>query len=177
MLADTALMIAGYVTYGFGGMLDPADRGLWLFLWLAGILLLPLYLTALCWIAMRRTLFARNIGEASGIAVVQGMTLTGITLWVEHELRRLAGWTQEWWWSAIPVMALFVAVLVMLALRARRLFLANLRQATAKRYSEDLTIQSNALGPSVARNWSASLPRRLRAVRLSGSSANFRPEL
>jgi ABC-type Na+ efflux pump permease subunit len=147
ILGDTALMVAGYVTYGFGGMLDPADRGLWLFLWLVGIFLLPLCLTALIWVAMRRSLFARNIGEASGIAIVQIMVLTGITLWAEHELRRLAGWTQQWWWSAVTLTALYAAILVVLARRARRLFLDNLRQATARKYSEDDAILSRASRP------------------------------
>ena len=48
MAAGAALMGSGYATFGFGGMLDPEDRALWLIAWLSGIVLLPLWLTALC---------------------------------------------------------------------------------------------------------------------------------
>ncbi len=54
MTLSVLLMITGYVTFGFGGMLDPEDRPLWLFLWLQGIILLPLCLVTLCWVAMRQ---------------------------------------------------------------------------------------------------------------------------
>ncbi len=69
------------------------------------------------------------------------MVLTGIMFWAEHELSRLAGWSQEGWWCAILVTALYGSILIAVAMRARRLFLDNLRQATARRYSENLAIQ------------------------------------
>jgi hypothetical protein len=138
MLLSLALMMTGYVTYGFGGMIDPEDRGLWLLAWLAGILVLPLWLTTLCWVAMRRTLFARNLGEASAGAVVQVMAVPGFALWAMYALAQWASWRAGWnldaSWIAIPFAGAFVALLVAFAWRARRILLANLRHAVTSRY-------------------------------------------
>ena len=135
-ILSVILMMAGYVTYGFGGMLEPADRAEWLFMWLAGLLLLPLCLVALCWLAMRRSLFARTGGEASGIAFVQLAFVSGVSLAGISVLSHWAGWHPNFWSDAILLNVAFAAMLVAFAWRARRIFLAQLRDAAASRYFE-----------------------------------------
>jgi hypothetical protein len=71
VLSSSVLMIVGYVTFGFGGMLDVDERRLWLFWWSSGIVLLPLIGTALGWISMHRAVFAGNPEQAGIIAFLQ----------------------------------------------------------------------------------------------------------
>jgi hypothetical protein len=40
MLLSTVLMISGYVTFGFGGLMDPTDRPRWVIAWSTGIVFL-----------------------------------------------------------------------------------------------------------------------------------------
>ena len=131
---DTALMITGYVTDGFGGMLDREDRGLWLFGWLGCILLLPLCLTALGWCGMRRALFARNNGEAGVGAFVQITVLPGMVLWTVYELARLAGWNAEGWVSVLLLEVAYSTIVIALASHARRVLYEDLRRVAAGRY-------------------------------------------
>jgi ABC-type Na+ efflux pump permease subunit len=131
-----ALMIAGYVTFGFGGMLDPEDRGLWVFVWVAALVLFPLTLTALCWVAMRRTLFARNAGEASGLAIIQviGMPCMALTV-ASVVLHSLFGWNPEWPAQAGLTLSAYLACLAAFTWRSRMILLRDLRHAAAHRYS------------------------------------------
>ena len=82
------LMTVGYITYGYGGMIDPQDRARWLFSWCVGILLLPLSLIALCWVTMWRALFARSVGHATGIAFLQVFGTLILVHWTLYELGR-----------------------------------------------------------------------------------------
>jgi len=130
MILSAAIMIIGYRTAGFGGMLDPDDLGPWLFSWSAHIFLLPLFILALCWVAMRRALFAPDVGAASGIAFVQVVFTFWLALWVIHEIAPHSNRT----WTAIRLMVAAVLTLLAFAWHARRVFLRNLR-AAANRYS------------------------------------------
>jgi hypothetical protein len=129
MLFSTTLMIGGYVTYGFGGMLTADERGLWLFWWLGNILALPLLLVALSWVALRRTLVAERAGDAAGVAVLQ---VHGISLSVLHVLywsAYLSGVRMSWWWAAGCLSGAYVVTLAMMILRARRIVFRELRRA------------------------------------------------
>jgi hypothetical protein len=137
IVLSMALMLTGYVTFGFGGMLEPEDRPLWLIAWLSGLLLLPFSLATLCWVAMRRTLFARNVGEASGLALVQVvgvpcLVLTGLSL-LSHSL---LGWNPEGWPRVVISLFVYFGWLVVLARRARRILLRDLRCAATMRYAQ-----------------------------------------
>jgi ABC-2 family transporter protein len=134
---SSALMIAGYTTFGFGGMLDPEDRGRWLFSWSAGILLLPVCLVSVSWVAMRRALFARSAGEASAIAWLQAVGVPGFALWAVYWLSVWAGLDPSWWWLALLFASAFVGAPVALACRARGILLAKLPESAANRYSAD----------------------------------------
>jgi hypothetical protein len=132
-------MIAGYMTNGFGGLLDPEDRGPWLFCWSSGICLIPLILVALCWMSMRRALFARNTGEASGIALVQ------IVFWPGIVMGLILGNAQLDFRGALLLMITYAATLILFAWRARRVLLADFREAAANRYSHDRLSVARAL--------------------------------
>jgi hypothetical protein len=132
-------MVLGYVTYGFGGMLEAEDRGLWLLLWSISLLLLPLSLIALCWVAMRRALFARNVGEAGGIAVVQVTTMSGLILAGISMTGRWLGWQLNTFSETLVLNVALAVILVFFAWRARRIFLAQLRQAAVNRYFDHST--------------------------------------
>jgi hypothetical protein len=125
MLLSLALMLAGYYTDGFGGMLDdPEDRRFWLFGWLAALGLLPLALTTLAWVAMRRSLTARNLGEASALAVLQVIGLPclvlGVTPMLLHSLFR---WDPAWWTKGALFVAGFAVAQFGFAWRARAVLL------------------------------------------------------
>jgi hypothetical protein len=126
---SAALMITGYVTFGFGGMLDPEDRGLWLFWWITGICLLPVVLTAFCWISMRRALFATNLGQANGGAFLQAGFWPGIVLGL------ILGNSWSGYGAAAAVLAAYFAFLITLACRARAVLLRDLHEAAANRFS------------------------------------------
>ncbi len=136
-LLSLALMISGLATDGFGGMLDPEDRGFWVAAWLSGIVLAPLTLIALCWVSLRRTLFARNIGEASGIALLQ---VTGIPLFAlagaSMTFHSLFGWCPQWLENAGFWILGYVAWLLFCVWRSRRIIFRDLRLAATQRYSE-----------------------------------------
>jgi hypothetical protein len=134
MVLEAVLMIAGSATDGFGGMLEAEDRGLWFFFWLAGILALPFWVTALCWAAQRRALFARNVGEASGGAVVQVLFVPVFILWMVYAIARWAGWNPDAWVAAALFVAALITLPVAFAYRARRILYADLREAAASRY-------------------------------------------
>lgn len=135
LLTSAGLMLAGYVTYGFGGMLDTEDRGLWLFSWAAGIVLVPVCLAALCWVTMSRALWARTTGEAVGMASLQVLGMPSLALWATYSAILWAGWPIDWWKAALLLTGAFVLAPGFLSWRARRLLLDGLRQATAHRYS------------------------------------------
>lgn len=126
ILLGITLMTVGYVTYGFGGMLDPQDRPLWLFSWFSGIITLPLLLISLSWVTLRRALFARNIGEAGGVAFLQVFGTIGLVQWILFEI----GSPSSPLWSFL-VLAVSVAVLAAFSITARRHVLLNLRPSTA----------------------------------------------
>ncbi len=129
LLLSLGLMVAGYATYGFGGMLDPDDRGFWLFAWLAGIILMPLSLTTLCWVAMRRTLTVRHAGEAGGIALAEVLGLACAALVGGSILGHLLfRWEPDWVELAAIWVPAYVVWLVVSAWRARRVLLSGLRQ-------------------------------------------------
>ncbi len=123
LLLSLFLMISGYVTFGFGGMLDPADRPAWLIAWTTAIVSFPGILFAICWVALRRTLFARNLGEASAIAFVQVIGTLGFALWV---ISLLSGFSKSY---ALQGILMIVAALILGAFgfTARRRFLQALR--------------------------------------------------
>jgi hypothetical protein len=151
LCASLASMIAGYVTYGFGGMLDPEDRGVWLFAWLAGIGLLPLSLVALCWVSMRRALTARNVGDAAAIAVLQvvgGPCLALAT--IPMLLHSLFRWNLDGGWSRALFVGGFSASQIAFAWRARRILLRDLRLAAANRYLPPTQASDTGLS---ARKW------------------------
>jgi len=129
MFVSAALMIAGDVTSGFGGMSTPAERGLWLFWWLANIMVLPLRLTALIWVAMRRALVAQQAGEAAGIAVDLVLGIPVAVLVVLYWTFVLAGVPLGWWWGAGLLSGAYVVTLMIMTGRARRIFLGGLRHA------------------------------------------------
>jgi hypothetical protein len=120
---SATLMIAGYITYGYGGMIDPQDRAQWLFSWSTGILLLPLSLIAMSWVTMRRSLFAHNLGHASGIAFVQIFGTLGVVHWTLIEL----GHSSNSFWMDATLMAAAVIILAAFTLHSRRAFLTKFR--------------------------------------------------
>lgn len=139
-LLSLGLMVSGLATDGFGGMLDPEDRGLWVVAWLSGIVLAPLSLIALCWVTLRRTLFARNIGEASGIALFQVtaiplFALTGASMMFHS----LFGWRPQWLENAVFWILGYVAWLLFCVWRARRILFRDIRLAATQRYSASAT--------------------------------------
>jgi hypothetical protein len=133
-ILSLALMLAGYFSYGFGGMLEPEDRPVWIITWLAGIGLQPLALTAVCWVAMHRTFNVRNAGDATGLALLQVVGLPCLALAAASVLLHLLIHRDpnECWNVALFVLGL-VAAQVGFGWRARRLVLRNLRQAAANR--------------------------------------------
>ena len=136
MLLSAGLMVSGYVTFGFGGMLDPEDRGLWLAIWLGTLGLLPVSLAAICWLAMRRSLFARNAGEASSIALMQMVGVPCILLACAPMLwHSLFGWNPDWWLTAGVLLSTYAAWLIGFSWHARRRLLLGLRPAAAPRSS------------------------------------------
>jgi hypothetical protein len=135
LLIDVALMTAGYVTFGFGGMLDPEDRGLWLFGWSSGILLLPVWLAASCWVAMRRAMRARDAREGGGVAILQICGLIGLGLFGLFTLAGRSGDNPSWWWWKVNlVLAAHLLMVIVFGWRARRIFLGSLREAAAGQY-------------------------------------------
>ena len=136
LLIGTLLTISGYMTFGFGGMLDPNERARWLFAWSTGIIFLPLTFVAISWVAMRRTLFARNQGEASAVAFLQVLGALAFVLWFLYWfLYLLAGHSNSPIRAAILVMAAFLTLLAFM-LTARRQFLQNLRPSAASAFTE-----------------------------------------
>lgn len=129
MLFSTVLMLIGYVTSGFGGMLTADELGLWLFWWLANIIALPLLLVTLAWVAMRRTLVAQRAGDAAGVAVMLVHGIPVSVLVVLYWSSYLLGVRMGWWWAAGLLSGAYVATLAIMALHARRVFLEGLRQA------------------------------------------------
>jgi hypothetical protein len=133
------LMITGYVTFGFGGMLEPEDRPLWLLAWSVGLLLLPIWLAALCWVAMRSALVARSVSEASGTAFVQVLLLPGFAIWTIYWLGVFAGAALGWTVILLLVGGGFLGTPLILAWHARQRLLSKLREAAAERPSAALT--------------------------------------
>ena len=131
-----AFMTIGYLTFGFGGMLDPEDRGVWLFAWAAGIGLLPCMLAGLCWVSMRRAMLARNAGEASGIALLQVLGVPAFCLWFLYMASLWAQADLDWRWIALLFVAAFGITPLGCAWYARALILAKLRLAAANRYTQ-----------------------------------------
>lgn len=129
MLFSLVLMVVGYVTFGFGGMLTAEDLGLWLFWWLASILTLPLLLVTLAWVAMRRSLEAQRAGDAAGFALMQVHGISVGVLFVLYWSSFLLGMEMDWWWAAGLLSGVYVATLTIMAFRARRILLERLRQA------------------------------------------------
>ena len=129
MVFSTVLMIVGYVTFGFGGMLTVDELGLWLFWWLANIIALPLLLVTLAWVAMRRTLVAQRAGDAAGVAVMMVHGIPVSVLVVLYWSSYLLGMRMGWWWAAGLLSGVYVATLAIMTMRARRVFLGGLRQA------------------------------------------------
>ena len=117
------LMTVGYITYGYGGMIDPQDRGPWLFSWCLGMLLLPLGLITLCWMTMWRALFARTAGQAGGIAFLQVFGALILACWILYEL---GGRANSIWMGLILIIA-SVSILAAFTWHSRRKFLANFR--------------------------------------------------
>ena len=126
LLFSVTLMTVGYFTYGFGGMIDPQDRTQWLFSWSAGIITLPLLLVSVSWVTLRRAMFARNIGEASGIAFVQVFGTIGLVQWILFEI----GSPSSSLWNGLVFVA-SVTTLLAFTFSARRNFLMNLRPSAA----------------------------------------------
>jgi ABC-type Na+ efflux pump permease subunit len=140
MLLSAGLMVSGYVTFGFGGMLDPEDRGLWLGIWLGTLGLLPGSLAAICWLAMRRSLFARNAGEASSIALMQMVGVPGVVLACAPMLwHSLLGWNPEGWTKTAVLLSAYTAWLLAFSWLARRRLFLGLRQAAAPHGSAPAT--------------------------------------
>jgi hypothetical protein len=137
ILLSLGLMAGGYITFGFGGMLDPEDRGRWLFFWSAGIGILPIWLTALCWVAMRRALFAPSAGEASGIAFLQVIGIPGFALWAIYWVTIWAKWDLSGLWLVAFVLAGFGLAPIGWAWYARRILLTSMRISAAKRYDSE----------------------------------------
>lgn len=99
-LISAVLMIAGYATFGFGGMLDSAERLLWLFWWSSGILLLPSVGTALGWIAMSRAVTAANPEQAGIMTFLYGAMGPAILL----------GFLFSSAWAGVGTASLFLVV-------------------------------------------------------------------
>jgi ABC-type Na+ efflux pump permease subunit len=120
ILLSAGLMLAGYLTDGFGGMLDSEDRGLWLFGWLGMMGCLPLALTALAWVAMRRSFTARNVGDATAVALLQVIGLPCLVLGViPMLLHSLWRWEPAWGWRGALSVVGFAAAQIGFAWRAR----------------------------------------------------------
>ena len=132
---STALMIVGYATFGFGGMLDPEDRGLWLFSWSTAILLLPLNLMSLSWVAMSRAISAKSAGEATGWAVLQVLGLPAFAVWILSLIGHWIAGDPGWGWTLFLILGGFVATPSIWAWRARTLLRTTLREAAATPYS------------------------------------------
>jgi len=129
MLFSTALMLAGYVTLGFGGTMPAEDLGLWLFWWLSIIITLPLLLVTLAWVAMRRTLIAQRAGDAAGVAIMLVHGISVGVLVVLYWSSYLLGMRMGWGWAAGLLSGVYVATLAIMTMRARRIFLGGLREA------------------------------------------------
>jgi ABC-type transport system involved in multi-copper enzyme maturation permease subunit len=144
MAGAAALGVLGYLTSGFGGMLDEDVLPTWLFAWTTGIVLLPMMLVSLCWVAMRRALFAQNAGEASALAFLHLIILPAFGLgFVSGVLGEHIGLV-----GRATLFALFALSLILRARRARTALLAGLRSAAADRYSSDREVW-----PRFWRNW------------------------
>lgn len=129
MPAELALMTAGYVTHGFGGMIDPEDRGLWLFVWSATIVLLPFCMLALGWLGLRHALTARNTATAGGIAFAKVLAWPAFLMWGIGFVVRASDW---------PLVILaYILYLVWLSRKARRAVLAEMRLAATDRNGEN----------------------------------------
>jgi hypothetical protein len=125
LVSSAALMASGYVTSGFGGMLDADDRPLWLWAWMTAIGFLPVALWTLCWVSLRRTLFASNVGEASAISFMQVFGTVGLVLW---SVSMVTGVSYSRSWVLSAIMAVVSAcILGGFAVRARGVFLKGVR--------------------------------------------------
>jgi ABC-type Na+ efflux pump permease subunit len=143
MALTTSYIIVGEATSGFGGMVDPEDRGLWLFVCSSAILLLPVALVAGSWVATRRALFARNNGEAGGFAVVQILVLPGLALAGISGLAHWAGLHSDAWTTAIAVSVCFAVTSIASACHARGVLYAHLREAATTRYFASVRPREN----------------------------------
>jgi hypothetical protein len=123
------LVTVGYLTAGFGGMLDPDELRVWLFAWISGMVLLPIALASLCYVAMRRALFAVNAGEASALAFLHVIGFPVFALWGLGALLPLG------FPGCAVLLGIFGLSLVARACRARTIVLTELRQAAAEGYS------------------------------------------
>lgn len=133
LFLSLAMAIGGYLTQGFGGMLDADDLPTWLVGWLTGIVFLPIMLVSLCWVAMRRALFVRNAGEASAIACFNVIVLPafGVGL-IFSMMGNSAGFG-----GLFALLGLFLGTVMLRARYARVILFAQLRQAAASRYSPE----------------------------------------
>jgi hypothetical protein len=145
MVLSTGIMIIGYKTSGFGGMLDPDDLGPWLFSWSAHMLLLPLFILAISWVALRRALFAADAGAASGIAFVQVVFTMWLSLWVLYEIAPHSSRT------SIAARLFVAAVIILLGFtwHARRKFFKNLRPCSSPTYNLPASEAGHALPPQL----------------------------
>ncbi len=135
LLVGLVLMASGYLTFGFGGMLDPEDRPAWLVLWSASLTLAPLIVVALCWAAMRRALVARTAGEAAGVAVLQTLGVPGFALWLIYLVSSVAKWDSDPRWLGLLSLLAFGVAPAAWAWQCRRVLLETLRDAAASRYT------------------------------------------
>ncbi len=141
------IMIAGYQTSGFGGMLDPDDLGPWLFSWSAHIVLLPLFIFALSWVSLRRALFTPDAGAASGIAFVQVVFTFWLVLWVLYQVAPHSSRT----WTAVRLSVAAVLVLTAFAWYARRKFFQNLRCCASPTHNSPSSTATHVLRPRLCK--------------------------
>jgi hypothetical protein len=99
-----------------------------------------LTLIALCWISMRRALFAHHTGHASGIAFAQTV------FWPALALGLILGNTSFGYPSAIAIVTAYAAYLIVCGQRARSALLADLREAAVNRYSSSRASDMRRLG-------------------------------
>ncbi|HVY72018.1 MAG TPA: hypothetical protein VHH73_18945 [Verrucomicrobiae bacterium] len=134
MAGDMAIMIAGHRTHGFGGMIEPEDLPIWVTLWLVNIVLLSAVLAAMAWVAMYYSLSARFPGAAGGAAFGAILALPGFTIWLAGIGLWTAGWRPEWPMMTAFITLSYLGLITLLAMRARRFVLLNLRSAVASRH-------------------------------------------
>lgn len=136
LLLSAGLMITGYFTSGFGGMLDPEDYSRWLLHWSLGIFFSPLALYALCWMSMKRALFARNIGEVTAIALLQVLGTVAFVLATLYWTTFLIGANPDSRFVTILLILSALTTFIAFALTARRTFLQNLRSSAVHSFAD-----------------------------------------